>query len=428
MSQQLASQSKVDWRIINWLRGLAAFYVVINHSRGFLFSDAVAYAEHVNPKSNWAWWEWLQVIIMQFTSLGSEFVILFFLLSGFSMAHSLRNNPNIWGFYKRRLIRLYPTYLVGLFWAFIVFMIIMITVPVVYYNGVEGYEPLSVHFHLLYTEPLTLLANLLYFPIDNYLTHQYWSLPFEVIFYLLAPFMIRRYKLTGLVITIGYIIGWVIFGMHYFGPYDNNKLIPFCTDYSVYFLVGILFYRFKGEILRYFTANKAMTLILSAILFVAIVVIKGYVFGQEQNKFTGLLTILLTFIMLFGSLKNNIRYKWLEKIGLYSYTLYVTHIATLFLVKIITQKLGYGFYMIDNMFFWYLGVVFSLAFAYILFYMGEYQSTQYLDKLRSKNYKKKTRSKASPSAVTSVAMGLKGQQPAGAKYDPYAGHGEKNNH
>ncbi len=428
MSQQLASQSKVDWRIINWLRGLAAFYVIINHSRGFLFSDAMQYAQNVTPKENWAWWEWIQILIMQFTTLGSEFVIMFFILSGFSMAHSLRNNPNTWGFYKRRLVRLYPTYLVGLFWGLIVYMILMVVVPAVYYDGVEGYEPLSKFFHQLYTTPLTLLANLFYLPIDNYLTHQYWSLPFEVIFYLLAPLMVRRYKMMGAIVVCLYIIGWAVFGMAYRDPYALNKIVPFCTDYAIYFLVGILFYRFQKHVLHYYRANKNMTLLTAAVLFGIMYMVKGYGFDQVHNKILGMFSILLTAILLFGSLKNNIRVKWLERIGIFSYTLYVTHLATLFLVKMIAHKMGLGFYMIDNLFVWYAGILFSVGFAYLLFYMGEYQSTQYLEKLRSKKKSKKVRTQRKNVVDPTVSMAFKGQSPAGAKYDPLAGQNDVKNH
>ena len=41
---------KINWRIINALRGFAALGVVANHARGLLFSDDVLYATHVHPK------------------------------------------------------------------------------------------------------------------------------------------------------------------------------------------------------------------------------------------------------------------------------------------------------------------------------------------------------------------------------------------
>ena len=49
---------KINWRIINALRGFAALGVVANHARGLLFSDDVLYATHVHPKQSWQIWEW----------------------------------------------------------------------------------------------------------------------------------------------------------------------------------------------------------------------------------------------------------------------------------------------------------------------------------------------------------------------------------
>src|ERR1700761_6780442 len=126
-------KDKVNFKVIDWMRGLAALFVVINHSRGQLFTTATQYAEHVKPKANWGAGEWINIVIMQHTSLGVEFVILFFLLSGFSIAHSLNNNDNTAAFYGRRLTRLYPTYIIGIAWAVFVFVMIKIAAPEVFY-------------------------------------------------------------------------------------------------------------------------------------------------------------------------------------------------------------------------------------------------------------------------------------------------------
>ena len=73
------SPVKINWNIINWMRGLAALYVVVNHSRGGLFTNTANYITHIAPKDQWSLWEWLNIVLLQHTDLGTEFVILFFI-------------------------------------------------------------------------------------------------------------------------------------------------------------------------------------------------------------------------------------------------------------------------------------------------------------------------------------------------------------
>ncbi len=376
-----AQNTRLDWRIISWLRGLAAFYVVINHSRGALFSDSMMYEQYVNPKDNWHWWEWAQITLMNHTSLGSEFVILFFLLSGFSIAHSLRNNTNNASFYKRRLVRLYPPYLLGILWSFVALFLIWAIVPSIYYNASDGFISFKEVYEKISYFP-TLLSNLFYMPKDNHLTHQYWSLPFEVVFYMLAPWMIKRFKAFGGLMLALYIIGWLVYGKAYHNPDHTNVFFQFSIEYGIYFIIGILFYKYKDSFIKNFKPGRITSVAAILVLFEMMVLAKGYLFGGEHNKITGIMTVGLTYLLLFSALKYNFRIKWLEKIGDYSYTLYVTHWATIFVVKIFAVKLGYNYYYIHNLFFWLLGIPVCLATSYLLYLLVERPSNQFVEKLR----------------------------------------------
>src|SRR6185369_5509062 len=112
-----------------------------------LFTDAMQYATQVTPKSHWSYWEWFNMILMQHTDLGTEFVILFFVLSGFSIAHSLSANTDMKAFYVRRAIRLYPPYVLGIIWAIVVFLIIKEDAATIFYKPSEGNVPLAVEFN-----------------------------------------------------------------------------------------------------------------------------------------------------------------------------------------------------------------------------------------------------------------------------------------
>ena len=80
---------EIDFKILDGLRGIAAVYVVFNHSRGNLFIGGVKYSE-IKSRELWSFFEKTYFSALQLTSLGREFVILFFILSGFSIAFSLR--------------------------------------------------------------------------------------------------------------------------------------------------------------------------------------------------------------------------------------------------------------------------------------------------------------------------------------------------
>lgn len=365
---------------------MAALYVAVYHTSGQLFSDAVKYAEIVNPKSNWHWWEWFNVAVFQHAKLGLEFVILFFLLSGFSIANSLKNNTDIAGFYKRRAIRLYPTYLIGILWALLAFLLIKIFAENIYFKPDSGYQSVQ-HFFHNFIRPESFLSNLFYVPIDNVFTSQYWSLPLEVIFYLLAPWVISRMRMLGIVTLVLYVIGLVVFGTGYSSLTSENILLQYTTEYGIYFVVGMLFYQYKDKLISTFPLGKAATVVALVIVFELMIYLKAYTFKGVPNKLTGWFSILFTYLILFGSLKYNVRVWLLEKVGHFSYTLYISHQATIWIVKIVSYRLGMNYHYIHNMFFWYFGLATCLIVAFGLYLLVERPVNIYLQKLRKQNNK-----------------------------------------
>ncbi|MGZ5192106.1 MAG: acyltransferase family protein, partial [Flavisolibacter sp.] len=119
---------KINFDILESLRGMAALYVCIGHSRGNLWIGGEHYLK-LHPRETLGITDYLVLGLNMLTRLSTEFVIVFFVLSGFSIAHSLRNSTQPGPFYKRRFIRLYPPYLVAIFWAMAVFLIIQALMP-----------------------------------------------------------------------------------------------------------------------------------------------------------------------------------------------------------------------------------------------------------------------------------------------------------
>src|SRR5690606_38767614 len=103
------------------IRGIAALYVTIAHCRGSLWMGGNEFMRQT-PMEAWSVIDYMTFGTSLLTRLAVEFVIVFFLLSGFSIAHSLSENRSALPFYKRRLVRIYPSYLVALLWAALIFI------------------------------------------------------------------------------------------------------------------------------------------------------------------------------------------------------------------------------------------------------------------------------------------------------------------
>src|SRR4051812_25747669 len=177
---------KLNFDILESLRGLAALYVCIGHSRANLWIGGEKYLQ-LHPRGTLGITDYLILALNMLTRLSTEFVIVFFVLSGFSIAHSLRNSTTPLPFYKRRFIRLYPPYITAIIWAMAVVLLI------------QGIQP-----HLIdktYSTPVldrladsrllfnwaVFFKNLLYLPQLDGMLRPFWSLTMEVAFYLIAP-------------------------------------------------------------------------------------------------------------------------------------------------------------------------------------------------------------------------------------------------
>src|SRR5690606_6348267 len=91
-----------------------------------------------------------------------------------------------------------------------------------------------------YLDPVVMLKNLFYMPSEGFIT-PFWSLTYEVIFYLLAPYLMRRvnlYMLVSLLLFAAHMIApakVASMGLH---PYIHN----FFFVYNIYFAAGAFLY------------------------------------------------------------------------------------------------------------------------------------------------------------------------------------------
>lgn len=360
----------IDFQILDGLRGIAALYVLLNHARGNLFIGGNKYAQ-IKDIALWSYNEKLYFSVLQLTSLGKEFVIVFFILSGFSIAYSLSKGHSKSKFYLRRIIRIYPPYVFALFWAFIVFKYLQYFVP----QALPG-DSNSV-FHSF----KAVVLNFLY--VDNgSLIIQFWSLKFEVIFYILIPLFILRRNL--------YLIGSLIieifsFCLNWHNVSGSNILSRFILDYNFYFAIGVFCFHYYNNIRVYLIFKKKLRFyILAVFLFLLMVVFKFWM-GDGENKVTFLVASLFSIIMIFNFLYYRIKNHILMFLGKISYSIYISHFASIILLSGIFLQTGIIYSRdIQNKFLWLTAIPFALVISYLFYLIIERPTKQLLDRLRKK--------------------------------------------
>lgn len=372
---------KRDFQVLDSIRGIAALYVTIAHCRGVLWLGGGEFTR-LFPRQSWDAFDTVMFGASMLTRLAVEFVIVFFVLSGFSIAHSLSSNTSPWQFYKRRLIRIYPTYLGALIWAGMIYGITKYYYP-------EWYDGTFTKFAFIrtmemneYLEPKVVAGNLFYMPMHGFIG-PFWSLTYEVIFYLLAPFLLRKANI--------YIpVSVLLFAANLAAPSAIAQLnLPlyihdFLFTFNVFFAVGVFLYlnyqRIAGWLINY-TVFEFLLIFggFLAIMFGANIYLK------TESLYTFIEAAMFSCVLIIFFLKYKPQIKWLMWVGKFSYTLYITHFASIYLYLALYWKLsGHREPYIVNFFIWMGGVVFCLLMGWLHYLLVEKNTQKVLTKLRKK--------------------------------------------
>lgn len=363
---------KPNFKVLDGLRGIAATYVVVNHSRGNLLIVGSEYAKIV-PTEKWSLFYKMYYSVLQITVLGREFVILFFILSGFSIAYSLQKKTNVIQFYRRRLIRLYPPYIFALAWAALCFYIVKIISPQLTVNKISIYDMASVFSTFKST-----FLNMVYIPNGAFIP-QFWSLRYEVVFYLLVPFLIlnkRLYYFSSILIyAISIFINWQ-------GLTGSNIIMQYIFHYNIFFAMGVwLFHNFNKVESKVAFKKNYIFYFSSIILILAMIVTKFKL--AEYDRISLFLASLFSVILIVNFINKGITNKVLFFLGNMSYTIYITHFASIYLFKAVLIKMGIVSNTITAWYIWPIGVCISLFVSYLFFQMAENPSKKILNKIRN---------------------------------------------
>ncbi|BFT29619.1 hypothetical protein D210916BOD24_07950 [Alteromonas sp. D210916BOD_24] len=172
------SSQKHHFEPLTWLRGIAAFLVVISHS---LRATQDTYFEKDEPV-NW--------LVLRILDLGTFGVLLFFTLSGTTLylSHTKQSNQlNVMSFYIKRFFRIWPAFAVSLmvYFAFSFVFRSLYGEPSGHWIERQFLQlPSAVDFFAYLTLSFNISGQLGLF------NNAYWSLPVEFQYYLLFPIII----------------------------------------------------------------------------------------------------------------------------------------------------------------------------------------------------------------------------------------------
>jgi peptidoglycan/LPS O-acetylase OafA/YrhL len=370
-----------EFEILDSIRGIASLYVAISHARGVLWMGGDQFMK-MFPVDTWGISHYMIFGTSMLTRLAGEFVIVFFVLSGFSIAHSLSSNQSVLQFYKRRFIRIYPSYLTALFFAAVVYVVTKYWHPQWYDGTITTFCFERTAEMKNFFDPVQVVKNLFYMPGRGFIT-PFWSLTYEVIFYLLAPFLLRKLNWYA-------IVSAVLFLINLFAPSFVTALhIPlyihdFFFVYNIYFVAGILLYVNYDPVLKAFE-RITKNLLLFIIAIVLMLVFFFNLYFHVQTSYGFIFAALLGVLLIVFFLRHEIRIKWLMWIGKFSYTLYITHLTSIFLyLGIYWLIFKPTFPYIQHYGVWVPAVFFSLILAYIQYVLVESKTKNILNALRRK--------------------------------------------
>jgi peptidoglycan/LPS O-acetylase OafA/YrhL len=162
----------MEWSILAAIRFYLAFLVICSHLRWFLPANE---------------------LILSFGQPDAKAAVIGFLvISGYSIASSVKKSTK--GFYKRRIMRLYPIYFASLIFIFVPFWITQTNVIQTINHSFNAPNPLLIVGNLFFLQNV-LIPSISANPVI-------WTLSLEVILYLFAPFISQKVNDRNLLIFI----------------------------------------------------------------------------------------------------------------------------------------------------------------------------------------------------------------------------------
>lgn len=294
---------------------------------------------------------------------GSVVVNGFFIISGFFIAlvinekYFVKEGKSYFLFISNRLLRLYPAYFIILIFALIVSFIGFLMVN--NWIFLESYVNQNL---TIYSLLILSFCNITMFGINtisffsiNPITGEFfftgttdsnaiqyiiitqaWAVSIELIFYLIAPFILRKKisLLVGLLVSSFFLR--VL--LNYFGFFENMWRDRFFPTELVFFMLGAVSYKaYKAFNLKNFIKTDSILLYIISLINILFIIFFPYLpdrtflyFSAKEWIFYGLLAISLPFMFLLSSNMRKIDRFTAEL----SYPIFLSHVVILDLIVI----------------------------------------------------------------------------------------------
>lgn len=267
--------------------------------------------------------------------LGFNAVVFFFVLSGFLITHVLIQESRKSGsfsirqFYWRRIIRIWPLYLLIVLFAFITGAIDW---PIFNYPSPfdwHQHQSLFMACHFLFSPNVALL----FMPSVGMLGHL-WSIGVEEHFYLFWPWFLQKIKQnkTGiLMFGACWMMGKIVIKllvMKFHLPFQSLGLYLVFNKFECMALGGYLAFVFHDNTSKFkdFVFNRLNGLLL---VNVGLYVLSSYCLPEQWANFNYLFVASLSGLLIFKvsqTTQNHwLNKKWMNQLGNASYAIYIAH-------------------------------------------------------------------------------------------------------
>jgi len=310
----------------------------------------------------------------QYGYLGVNF---FFMISGFVILYMLEKTSTFKGFLLNRLIRLFPPMLLC---ASLTYLLVK-------------FLDKSYNFPLFHSQSLDFLPSLTFTNTQfwntlipgkkfDYIDGSYWTLHYEVTFYIIAGvlyfikksnFISNWLLFTSLIVIINACRVHFFLQNHYFSLFIS--WFPLANQ-IIFFTVGLIAYVF------YFKKHiSKWNIILSCLLI--LFEYHHYAFDINLVIILVLFTALLAMFTFKPQYLNFLKIKTFQRIGLISYTIYLIHqFVGLILINKISQWVNYGPFIL---YIPILVIILIIFFADCSYRFFERPVSSFLKKLLSKH-------------------------------------------
>jgi peptidoglycan/LPS O-acetylase OafA/YrhL len=379
-------------KYLHIIRGFAAFFVLLAHAKWPFWIGGTAFLKQTS------FWE-LSVLdkaglaFALLSSNGTAMVIIFYVLSGFIIAHSFSKNK--WSYKQfiiNRSLRIYIPYIASALIAGLLLVASYRLAAVLFESPVKDYHQRVMTAYSSGLNLTNFIKTFFFFKTErvNYFgfNYVYWSLLYEMIFYLVFPLLLKYLKYI-------FVATLVIYPVHiFYQPLPEiDYWYLYLTEYLFYFLSGIYLYRFviSGKLDFY----KGSVWLKKYVLLVLILLsfFSAELIGFSSYKSISFLaaTVMslswMIYLLLYGA-KNGYFTKLFMFLGKISYSLYLIHVPLL----LFFYSLVFYFFSIDSYSSPWVYLFFALMtipLAYVFYYLFEKLSFSLIEV-----HKKKIKQKA----------------------------------